>query len=100
MSVSVTWQNSSRRWKSAELRDSREASSTSTRPAWPWQTLRTTSLKSRRPWVLRPDWPRSPSSTSTRERSQPRAAAASASAYWRIVDSLCSRTWAAVDWRR
>jgi hypothetical protein len=96
----VTWQNSSRRWKSAEFRDSRDASRTSTSPASPWQTLLTTSLKSLRSAMLRPDSPRSPSRTSTCDRSQPRQTAASASAYWRMVDSVCSRTWAAVDWRR
>src|SRR5258708_23169726 len=51
--VSVTWQNSSSRWKSAEFRASRDASSTRISPASPWQTLLTTSLKSARSQALR-----------------------------------------------
>ena len=61
-----------------------------------WVTSR---LKPSRPDAVRPDTPRSSSMTTIFDASQPSRAASSASAYWRAVNSVLSRTWASVDWR-
>src|SRR5215471_5815086 len=97
--VSVSAHNSSRRWRSAELRARRDTSSPRIAPTSPTQTRPTSSLKPDRADAVRPETPRSASITEIRAALHPSRAASSASAYWRAVDSVCSRTWAIVDWR-
>src|SRR5262245_55051057 len=93
MSVSV------RRARSADKRARRETSRPKMAPTSPRQTRLTRSRKPLRCSAERPERPRSQSMTATRAAAQPRRAASSTSAYWRAVDSVCSRTCAIVDWR-
>ena len=90
-------QNSSSRWRSAELRARRETSSPKTAPTSPTQTRLTNSLKPARPEALCPESPRSASIVTMFEASHPSAAACPAWAYWRAVDSVCMRTCMSVD---
>src|SRR3989441_1055878 len=99
INVSLRLQNSSKRWRSAELRAKREISSPKIAPTSPRHTRLTTSLNPVRPDPLRPDNPRSVSIVTIADAGHPRRAASSASAYWRAVDSVCSRTCISVDCR-
>jgi hypothetical protein len=97
--VAVNAHNSSKRWRSAELRAKRDTSSPKIAPTSPTQTRPTNSLNPERADAVRPEIPRSASITEIREAGHPSRAASSASAYWRAVDSVCSRTCAMLDWR-
>ena len=85
---------------SAFERASREISIPKIAPTSPEQTRRTSSVNPARATPHRPDTPRSVSITTTSGRAQPSRTASSASPYWRVVDSVCSRTCAIDDWRR
>ena len=85
---------------SALERASREISIPKIAPTSPQQTRRTSSVNPSRATPHRPETPRSVSITSTSGRAQPSRTASSASPYWRVVDSVCSRTCAIDDWRR
>ncbi len=80
-------------------RASLETSSPKIAPTSPAQTRPTSSLNPCRSLALPPETPRSWSITTTRALSQPSRSASSASAYWRSVDCVFSRTCASVDWR-
>src|SRR5215472_9941395 len=97
--VLVSAHNSRRRCRSAELRARRDTSSPRIAPTSPTQTRPTSSLNPERADAVRPDTPRSASITEIRSALQPSRAASCTSAYWRAVDSVCSRTCAMVDWR-
>ena len=97
--VSVRRASSNRRDRSAEERARRDTSSPKMAPTSPTHTRPTRSLNPGRRSAERPDRPRSASITSTCWRAQPNRTASSASAYWRAVDSVLSRTWARLDWR-
>jgi len=92
--------NSINRATSALLRARREISIPKIAPTSPLQTLPTSSVNPCRATPHRPEIPRSVSITCTSLRGQPSRTASSARPYWRIVDSVCSRTCAIDDWRR
>jgi len=98
-SVSVSRASSSSRVRSAVDRVSRDTSNPNTAPTSPKQTRETTYRNPSRPSVDRPETPRSASMTCTDPGGHPNAAAWSANAYCRAVDSVCSRTCASVDCR-
>ncbi len=98
--VSVIRANSISLATSALLRASREISIPKMAPTSPRQTRVTRSLNPSRVTPKRPEIPRSVSITCTFAGAQPSRSASPASPYWRIVDSVCSRTWAIEDWRR
>src|SRR5438477_514282 len=99
-SVPVIRANSASRATSALDRASRVISIPKIAPTSPEQTLVTSSVNPSRGTPHLPEIPRSVSITSMSLRAQPSAAALLASAYWLLVDSVCSRTWAIEDWRR
>ena len=102
-SISSVWviaANSINLATSAFERASREISIPKIAPTSPEHTRRTSSVNPARATPHRPETPRSVSITSTSAWAQPRATATSARPYWRVVDSVCSRTWAIEDWRR
>ena len=92
--------NSASRATSALDRASRVISIPKIAPTWPLQTLVTSSVNPSRATPHLPEIPRSVSITLIEVRGQPSSAALSASAYWLLVDSVCSRTCAIEDWRR
>ena len=92
--------NSASRATSAFDRASRVISIPKIAPTSPEHTLATSSVNPSRATPHLPEIPRSVSITSIEVRGQPSAAALSASAYWLLVDSVCSRTCAIEDWRR
>ena len=92
--------NSASRATSALERASRVISIPKIAPTSPEHTRVTTSVNPSRATPHLPEIPRSVSITSMSLRGQPSAAALSARAYWLLVDSVCSRTWAIEDWRR
>jgi hypothetical protein len=71
----------------------------STMPTWSRPTSETRRANPGRASIPAAECPRSSSMTSTRDRAQPSATARSVSPYCSRVDSECSTTWAAVDWR-
>jgi hypothetical protein len=81
-------------------RASREISIPKIAPTCPEQTMLTSSAKPSRTTPNRPETPRSVSITTTSRRAQPSRTASSTNPYWRVVDSVCSRTWAIDDCRR
>ena len=91
--------NSASRATSAFERASRVISIAKIAPTSPEHTLVTSSVKPSRGTPHLPEIPRSVSITSIEVRGQPSAAALSARAYWLLVDSVCSRSWAIGDWR-
>ena len=91
--------NSASRATSALDRASRVISIPKIAPTSPEHTLVTSSVNPSRGTPHLPETPRSASITSIEVRGQPSAAALSASAYWLLVDSVCWRSWAIVDWR-
>ena len=99
-SVWVIAANSINRATSAFERASREISIPKIAPTSPEQTRLTSSVNPARVTPHRPETPRSVSMTTTSWRAQPSETATSARPYWRVVDSVCSRTWAIDDWRR
>ncbi len=99
-SVWVIAANSINRATSAFERASREISIPKIAPTSPEHTRATSSANPARATPQRPETPRSVSITSTSRRAQPSCTASSASPYWRVVDSACSRTCAIDDWRR
>jgi hypothetical protein len=99
-SVPVIRANSASRATSALDRASRVISIPKIAPTSPEQTRVTSSVNPSRATPHLPEIPRSVSITSMSLRGQPSAAAVPASAYWLLVDSVCSRTWTIEDWRR
>jgi len=99
-SVPVSRAISASRARSAFERASRDTSRPSTAPTSPRQTRDISSRNPCRCAADVPERPRSRSVTSTSRGAQPSLTAVSASAYCRIVDSVCSRTWTRADWRR
>src|SRR5690349_1418288 len=99
-SVPVIRANSASRATSALDRASRVISIPKIAPTSPPQTRVTSSVNPSRATPHLPDSPRSVSITSMSLRAQPSSAALPASAYWLLVDSVCSRSWAIEEWRR
>jgi hypothetical protein len=89
--------NSINRATSALERASREISIPKIAPTSPVHTRDTSSANPARATPHRPDTPRSVSITTTSERTRPSRTASSTSPYWRMVDSVCSRTCAIDD---
>jgi len=97
--VPVIRANSASRATSALDRASRVISIAKIAPTSPRHILVTSSVNPSRATPHLPEIPRSVSITSMSLRGQPSAAAVSARAYWLLVDSVCSRSWAIEDWR-
>ncbi len=92
--------NSASRATSAFERASRVISIPNIAPTSPRHILVTSSVNPSRATPHFPEIPRSVSITSMSLRAHPSVAALSASAYWLLVDSVCSRTCAIEDCRR
>src|SRR5262245_13770417 len=98
MTASASPARSKSRYQSADERARRETSRAKSAPTRPCATSSATYWKP--DLDSRLEWPRSSSMTSIASALQPRAQARSRNAYWRWVDSRCSRTCWGDDCRR